>query len=648
MANYYRDNDDLRFYLERGIDWRQIVEIAERGFRDPEGHKSVLEAVELYREIAEAMGELAAEEVAPHAAAIDRAGAHLEGGEAVLPPQFEGIFRRMREMDLFGLCLPRELGGMNAPLVLYLLSNEIFARADVSVMAHFGFHVGISTALLQFSLLEGSTRIDPDTGAVLETRFADAIGEISAGRAWGCMDITEPDAGSDMAALRAVGELAADGSWTVSGQKIFVTSGHGKYHVVIARTEGPGSGLDGLSLFLVPTYRDEGGTRVRLATIDRIEEKLGHHGSVTASISFDRTPAQLIGKRGDGFRYMLKLMNGARLSVGFESIGLCEAAYRMAKDYAGQRPSMGKTIDRHEIIADYLDEMASDIEGLRALAMYGAVEEELARRKEMLSLTRSPQADEAARESRLHSERARKVTPLLKFLGAEKAVEMARRCLQIHGGNGYMAEYGAEKLLRDALVMPIYEGTSQIQALMAMKDVLGSAIRRPQKFVRRLAQARWRSLAARDTLERRAARLEVHSLAAQQHLLTRTAADKIRSLTGRPLAEWPAALRKNWNPKRDFAFALLHAERLSRLMADAAIADVLWAQAVRHPERRAVLERYLERAEPRARHLLDEITSTGHRLLADLAVRDRRADEDDQTPKAAPAAAPEQPLRAAG
>ncbi len=646
MANYYRDNDDLRFYLERGIDWREIAELTERGFRDPDGHKSVLEAVELYREIAEAMGELAAEEVAPNAAAIDRAGAHLEGGEAVVPRPFETIFRRMREMDLFGLCLPRELGGLNAPLVLYLLSNEIFARADVSVMAHFGFHVGISTALLQFSMLEGTTRIDPETGAILETRFADAIAEITAGRAWGCMDITEPDAGSDMAALRAVGEQAADGSWTVTGQKIFVTSGHGKYHVVIARTEGPGSGLEGLSLFLVPTYRDEAGGRVRLATIDRIEEKLGHHGSVTAAISFERTPAELIGKRGDGFRYMLKLMNGARLSVGFESIGLCEAAYRAARAYAAERPSMGKTIDRHEIIADYLDEMASDIEGLRALAMYGAVEEELARRKEAFGLTRSPEAQQATRESRAHSERARKVTPLLKYLGAEKAVEMARRSLQIHGGNGYMVEYGAEKLLRDALVMPIYEGTSQIQALMAMKDTLGSAIRRPQQFVRRVAQARWRSLAARDALERRAARLEVLSLAAQQHLLTRTATDKLRSLSGRRLTEWPSALRKNWNPKRDFAFAMLHAERLCRMMADAAIADALWAQAARFPERRAVLERYLERAEPRARHLYDEITSTGHRLLADLASRDRR--EASPGEPAAPAAAAEQPLRAAG
>src|SRR5690606_12735502 len=327
------------------------------------------DALAFYREIAEMMGEVAAEEVAPRAAEIDRAGSRCEDGEAVMAPQLEAIFRRLADMDMHRMCVPRELGGLNCPMLLYFISTELLARADVSVMAHYGFHTGILMSMLQFSILEGTTEVDPDTGAIRRTRWQEEIEEIASGRAWGCMDITEPDAGSDMAALRAVGRQEPDGSWTVSGQKIFSTSGHGKYHVVIARTEGPGTGLDGLSLFLVPTYREEGGQRIRLATLDRVEEKLGHHGSVTAAVTFDRTPAQLVGSRGEGFRWMLKLMNGARLGVGFESIGLCEAAYRLARAYAAERPSMGKTIDRHEMIADYLDEMATDIQGLRALAM---------------------------------------------------------------------------------------------------------------------------------------------------------------------------------------------------------------------------------------------------------------------------------------
>jgi hypothetical protein len=218
-----------------------------------------------------------------------------------------------------------------------------------------------------------------------------------------------------------------------------------------------------------------------------------------------------------------------------------------------------------------------------------------------------------------HEKIARRLTPLLKYLAAEKAVEHARTSLQIHGGNGYTKDYLPEKLLRDALVMPIYEGTSQIQALMAMKDTLGGIIKNPQAFVKRLAQTRWRALSNRNPLERRVAQLQTVSLSAQQHLVLRTAGNKVRGLRRKPIGEWTDELTKNWNPKRDFAFAMLHAERLIQLLGDIAIAELLLAQADKHPERADVLERHLERAEPRARYLLDQITSTGHRLLEELS-----------------------------
>jgi len=627
MGNYFTDNDDLQWYFEHGIDWASLAEISEYGYHLPDGHKNLDEAVGFYRDVATMVGELAANEIAPAAAEIDREGVIFEGGEVRFPKQLASIFKTIKDLELHGLCVPRELGGMNAPMLLYYLNSEMLGRADVSVMAHHGFHGGIAMALLIFSALEGSTEIDRDGFRITRTRFADAIGEIVRGDAWGCMDITEPDAGSDMAALRTTAEQDADGNWFVTGQKIFITSGHGKYHFVIARTEkakAGGLGLDGLSFFLVETYQDGAdGKRTRFATVDRVEEKLGHHGSVTATISFDRSPAVLVGKRGEGFQQMLVLMNNARLGVGFECIGLCEAAYRLAKDYTAGRPSMGKTVDKHEMIADYLDEMRTDVQALRALAVYGAWHEEMAE-KERLKLRFVPPDNEVERtqlEQRIKrlKGKARRVTPLLKYLGAEKAVEMARRCLQLHGGNGYMKEYGAEKLLRDALVMPIYEGTSQIQALMAMKDTLGGIIKNPQEFVRRRAQAQWRATTVRDPLERRVARLQVRSLGVQQLLMTRVAADKVRSLPGKPIAEWPRAFLRNWDPKRDFAYAMLHAERLTRILADECVAELLLKQARKDPARRDVLERWLDRAEPRSRFLADEITSTGDRLLATLA-----------------------------
>ncbi len=627
MANFLEDNDDLLFYLERGgIDWPAIVGKVEQDFKAPQGYTSVDEALASYRDILQMVGTFAADEVAPHAAAIDRKGVKLVDGEAVLSPELDAIFAQMKGLDLHALSLPREFGGINCPMLVHFMVTELLARADVSVMAHYNFHSGIALSLLMYSVNEGTTRFDRTTRTISKTRFASEIAEILRGDAFGSMDITEPDAGSDMGALKSKGEQDEQGDWFVSGQKIFITSGHGKYHIVIARTEKPEPGklgLDGLSLFLVPAYQDlPDGTRKRLATLDRLEEKLGHEGSATAAITFDRSPAQLIGKRGEGFKLMLMLMNNARIGVGFESIGLCEAALRLAKAYAAERRSMGKTIDKHEMIADYLDEMRTDIQGLRALAMYSGEHEEIGQRTKMQAqLASEPDSLERARllkQARRHAHKARKVTPLLKYLAAEKAVEMARRCVQIHGGSGYSKEYGAEKLLRDAMVMPIYEGTSQIQSLMAMKDAMSNIMRNPQKFLTRVAQSRWRSLSALDPLERRVARLSALSLSAQQHLIQRTATDKLRSLGKHKVREWSKEFFQNWEPKRDFAYAMLHAERLTRLMTDVAISEALLVQARQHPERRELLERYLDRAEPRCTFLHDEITTRGDRLLSTL------------------------------
>ncbi len=630
MGNFFKDNDDLRFYFERGIDWAKLVEITEHGFSGADAPASVAEAVELYGDVADLIGQFAADEIAPHAAQLDHEKVGLEDGEATHPARLQGIFDQIKELELHGMCLPRELGGMNSPLMLYFLTSEIMARADVSVMAHHGFHGGMAAAMLMFSIREGTTKIDPETGMILETRFERFIREIGRGDAWGCMDITEPDAGSDMARLRCKGEQDEHGDWFVTGMKLFITSGHGKYHFVIARTEesadpdDPFAGLGGLSMFLVPTYEERDGERVRLATLDRIEDKLGHNASVTAQISFDRTPAFLIGERGEGFKYMLTLMNGARLGVGFECIGISESAVRLAAAYAAERGSMGKTIDRHEMIADYLEEMRTDVQALRAVCVHGAYHEEMASKIELkLRYASHAQLSELERkrlerDMKYHKASSRRVTPLLKYTGAENAVEHARRCVQIHGGVGYTKEYGAEKLLRDAMVMPIYEGTSQIQSLMAMKDSLGAILKNPSAFVKRGAQARWRALSARDPLEKRVAKLQSTSCAALQYLLMRTAGDKLRGLGEHKVTEWPDAFLKNWNPKRDFAFAMLHAEHLTKLLYDEAAAEILLAQAKAHPERRELLERWLERAEPRSRHMLDLIQTTGDRLLATL------------------------------
>jgi alkylation response protein AidB-like acyl-CoA dehydrogenase len=628
MANFFEDNDDLRFYVDKGVDWSELVALTEYEWRSPGGPKDVGEAVDLYRSLLEALGSYAGDAIAPLARQLDTQKLRIEDGEVVHPAAMTEIFEGLQQMEVYGLCLPRELGGLNLPVLANNMAMEIIGRADVSVVAHYGFHGGIAMALLLYSVLEGSTTFDAEQGTITSTRWADAIEEIRSGRAWGSMDITEPDAGSDMGALRATAEQDADGNWLVTGQKLFITSGHGKYHIVIARTEPAGSpddpfaGLAGLSLFLVPAYEDTPEGRKRLSTIDGIEEKLGHNASATVAISFDHSPAQLIGKRGEGFKNMLLLMNNARVGVGFESLGLCEAAYRAAKAYAAERPSMGKTIDRHEMIADMLDEMRTDIQAIRALAITAGLHEEIAQ-KLKLKLKFYPPSERAElerveRAQKRHAAKSRRLTPLVKWLGSEKAVEIARRAIQIHGGAGYIKEYGVEKLLRDAIVFPIYEGTSQIQALMAMKDTLLGVIRRPQDFVRREATARWKSVdAMASRQEKRVARLQSLSYATQRHLMARIFGGKVWGLRQVPVSGWTEAM-SDWDPKRDFGPAMLHAERLIALLTDVAVAEILLEQSQQHPERAELLERWLDRAEPRCRHLHDVITTTGDRVLASL------------------------------
>ena len=632
MANFFSDNDDLRFYVDQAIPWRELHAAGLRGG----GDGSLTEAVAGWRDLIDAIGDFIGSEVAPHVAQIDREGVLFEGGEVRYPPRLERVCRQMTELGLHKLSLPAELGGLDAPFIVYLLACEMFSRADPALMTHFAFHGGIAMALLTFSIREGTTRFDPATGRLLDTRFRAAIEEISEGRAWGSMDITEPDCGSDMAAMRTRATLGPDGVWRLSGQKIFITSGHGRYHVVIARSgrdpslpasrkQGDMRGLDELGLFLVPAWDEgPGGERRRRIKLLRAEDKLGHHASATMVVELDDAPGQLIGKAGEGFAYMLEMMNSARVGVSCEAVGMLEGTSRIAHAYAAERRSMGKTIDRHEMIADYLDEMRTDTIGLRALAMRCAVHTELAQRLELRqALSRDGVVSfDHQKELRRHRARARELTPLLKYLAAEQAVLHARRALQIHGGVGYTTDYGVEKIYRDAPVVPIYEGTSQIQALMAMKDQLGAALRSPQDFMRKEGEARWRAMSARDPLERQAMRLRATGLAAIRHMVLKTATSKLRTLRGRPLTSWPGALTGGWDPKRDFSWALLHAERLTRMLADGAIADALLDQARDFPDRddrREVLEAHLERAEPRASHLLDEITTTGGRLLGKLA-----------------------------
>lgn len=613
------------FYFEQGIDWHPLITLTERNLIKDTTHQEIKEKITFYKDILEMVGVFAAKEIAPFADEIEKTGVQFSNGEVEHSNSFSNILKHFHALSIQAATMPRELGGMQCPTIVYGFITEILARADISLITQSSLNILIIEALLQLSIYENSTTFDHKTGKLLNTRWDEAIREIIKGEACGAMDITEANAGSDMASLRTVAQKDDYGNWRLTGEKIFITSGNEKYHLVLARSEDQNTapGLKGLSLFFVQAFTtDNQGMRKRHIQIERVEKKLGQHASPTCVVTFDNTPAEIIGKRGEGFLLMLRLMNNARIGVGFVALGIAENAYRLAKTYAAERTSMGKTIDQHEIIADYLDEAASNLQIMRALTFDAAYHEEMAVKLEAkiaaLGDNNVDTKHNLLNKLNYHKLEARHATPLVKYFAAEKAVEITRYTMQILGGVGYTCDYQAERLLRDALVFPIYEGTSQIQALMAMKDCLMGIIRRPKTFLHRLAKTRWRSISARDNLERRVAHLVNQSLKIQQYLVTKTFTAKIKTLANKPLRSWSKSYFQRWDPKHDFTYASLHAERLAKILIDARAAEILLMHAKKQSLRSEVLERHLERAELRVRYLSEQIKNTGQRLLSQL------------------------------
>lgn len=651
-SNFFLDNDDLRFQMSL-IDWDTLVDLQEQMFLDEDRYTNGKDAKASYDEMLTMLGEFIAKEVAPYEHELDTQHPAFKDGIVTDTPRMQKIFQGLSALGAMGLTTPRRLGGMNAPVLVQAILFELMTRADPSVTGHFGFYGGIASSLLLYSSHEGS--VTYENGVPVKTRFDDVIEAMSAGREWGAMVLTEPQAGSDLAQIKAKSVQQPDGTWRLTGQKIYITAGHGQHHVVLARTEDEAThpGLKGLSLFYVPMWVDAEGKRSsegaegarRNFEVGGIEKKMGQHAAVAATIHYEASHAELLGARGEGFKLMLILMNNARIGVAFEALGTCEAAFRTARAYAEDRVTMGKPIARHEMIADYLDEMDVVIRALRAATFEAAYHEEVATRLNMM-LKVKPPADESERKrlkktARRATARSRSLTPLIKYWGGEEAVRQSRMAMQIQGGLGYITETGTEKLLRDALILPVYEGTSQIQSLMALKDNLGAAIKNPARFARKIAETRLKALSSSDSLEKGAARLRLNAHSAMQTIISRIAADKLQSVGSLSVFAWKESLSKEWDPNVDFSFGLLHAERLTKLLTWAVAGEILADQALKavgtadEAERRDIAERFIERFEPRARGVVLEIEATSGSLLGRLLGRHKKPSTSTAPAKAA-------------
>jgi len=464
MANFFTDNDDIQFLFDH-MNLRHCAELAEDGFRYAQEFEfapvSADDALDNYRRILTTIGQIAGDEIDPTAEDTDQVGNILEdSGSVTYAPGIGNAIKVLGQADLMGFTLPYRFGGINCPQLVYTISNEIISRADAALMNVYGLQ-GIAETVNAFAS---------------EEIKQDYLPALASGEHTGAMVLTEPDAGSDLQAVKTVGYQDKNGDWFVKGVKRFITNGCGHILLVLCRTEPEISDGRGLSLLLV-----ERGPQVK---IRRLENKLGIHGSPTCEIFFDDAPAKLIGERQRGLiTYVMSLMNGARIGIAAQGLGIGEAAYRVARDYAHSRKQFDTAIENFPAVRELLVNMNLDVQAARAITYYATYSVDI----ETAALRKTELGDGAeldAAERKQLKKTARKykryntmLTPTAKYYASEMSMRVSNDAMAVLGGSGYMKDYPVERHVRDARITTIYEGTTQLQVIAAVRGVSAGTAR---------------------------------------------------------------------------------------------------------------------------------------------------------------------------
>ncbi|HLQ05344.1 MAG TPA: acyl-CoA dehydrogenase family protein, partial [Verrucomicrobiae bacterium] len=432
--NYFLENPDLVTTFDRLMRWDELVPLVAGKDAD------VKDTVATWRELLAVAGEYIGTEIAGRAKQVDELGIIRDGGRVETSAPMKANLKGLAELGFVGLSLPEEFGGSGLPVALNSLGVEMIARACPATMVEFGIGFTEPAAMIvRFGTDEQKRRWVP---------------RIVRGEIKGAVAMTEPQAGSDVGNLQTVAREEA-GCWRLTGRKQFISAGNGEFVIVLARCVPGSTGLDGLALFIVDRAGDN-------YIVERAEHKFTIRGSSTCSLVFEGSNAELLGPAGAGWREILTFMNESRIAIGLQGLGIGEAAFEKASRYAAERVQSGRPIREHPMIAELLVDMETTLAGLRALTAEA-----------------STLQDKVARGDERAMPQLREITPLVKWYGSEEIIRVCRSALQIFGGYGVVTEYEVERHMRDALILPIYEGTSQIQSLMAMRDLMRSLLRQP-------------------------------------------------------------------------------------------------------------------------------------------------------------------------
>ena len=450
MANFYTDTPDLKLHLQHPL-MKKIVELKERGYADAEKFDyapvNFEDAMDNYNRVLEIVGDLCGTTIADNAQDVDLEGPKVENGRVTYASGTQVNLDACRKAGLMGMAMPRRFGGLNFPITPYIMAADIVSRADTGFENLWGLQDCAET-LYEFGSDDQRARFIP---RVCE-------GETMS------MDLTEPDAGSDLQSVMLKATEQPDGTWRLNGVKRFITNGDADIHLVLARSEDGTKDGRGLSMFIYD--KRDGGVNVR-----RIENKLGIKGSPTCELVYKNAKAELCGSRRLGLiKYVMALMNGARLGIAAQSVGVSELAYREADAYARDRKQFGKAIIEFPAVREILANMKAKLDATRCLLYETSRYVDLYKAYEDIARERTLTPEER-KEMKLYNKLADACTPLAKGLSSEYCNQNAYDCIQIHGGSGFMKDYACERLYRDARITSIYEGTTQLQVVAAIRHV---------------------------------------------------------------------------------------------------------------------------------------------------------------------------------
>ena len=451
MANFYTDNPEIKFQLGHPL-MERIVELKERSYADKNEYdyapENLEDALDNYDRILELTGDITANIIAPNAEDVDAEGPHCADGRVTYASKTYENLDATVKAGLNGVTMPRRYGGLNFPCTPYTAINEMIATADAGFENIWSLQDCIET-LYEFGSEEQRQRYVPRV----------CKGETMS------MDLTEPDAGSDLQSVMLKATYSEEeGCWLLNGCKRFITNGDSDIHLVLARSEEGTRDGRGLSMFIYD--KNQGGVNVR-----RIENKLGIHGSPTCELVYKNAKAELCGSRKLGLiKYVMALMNGARLGIAAQSVGLSQAAYNEGLAYAKDRKQFGKTIINFPAVYDMLASMKAKLDAGRTLLYTTARFVDIYKALEDIARER-PLTPEERKELKTYSKLADAFTPLSKGMNSEYCNQNAYDCIQIHGGSGFMLEYACQRIYRDARITSIYEGTTQLQVVAAIRYV---------------------------------------------------------------------------------------------------------------------------------------------------------------------------------